>query len=365
MGRSTRIRVMAAAGVAAAFLGLGTSNAQATTFTNPAAITIPATGTGGPTGAPATPYPSTITVAGETGTTTQVTATLKTISHTFADDIDVLLVAPTGARTLLMSDAGGGAAGVSGEDLTGQTYTFSTAAASTLPDSASTPAAPNGTYKPTNYDTTTDAFPAPAPAGPHSAVTSGMFEGINPNGNWGLYVVDDLSGDIGQIAGGWSLDVTTTTSPPPPPPEPPEPPGEGSNPTAITLPGAGSGPANLYPSPITISGRPGVITSVSLTLNRVTESFPVRDATRSAGAERGRAAPPGHRQRQSRRLRHHLYVLRRGRGLYIGRWMGVGHLQADEPLRHAALPGPRARIELQRPRSGRFTGDTCEHLQRR
>ena len=67
------------------------------TFSNSAAIVIPATGTGAGTGAPATPYPSTITVAGITDPVARVTVTLKQASHTFPDDIDILLVGPTGA----------------------------------------------------------------------------------------------------------------------------------------------------------------------------------------------------------------------------------------------------------------------------
>lgn len=52
--------------------------------------------------------------------------------------------------------------------------------------------------------------PAPAPA-PSSATTlAGAFNGTNPNGTWSLYVIDDACPDTGSVAGGWSLDVTTT-----------------------------------------------------------------------------------------------------------------------------------------------------------
>jgi len=39
----------------------------------------------------------------------------------------------------------------------------------------------SGDYKPTNFDTTTDSLPAPAPAGPYGATLS-AFNGLNPNG---------------------------------------------------------------------------------------------------------------------------------------------------------------------------------------
>ena len=75
------------------------------TFSNAAAIAIPGTGTSGP----ATPYPPTITIVGFTKPVARITVTLKQFSHTFPDDVDVLLVGPTGAKFILMSDALGSA----------------------------------------------------------------------------------------------------------------------------------------------------------------------------------------------------------------------------------------------------------------
>ena len=37
----------------------------------------------------------------------KLTVDLRSLSHTFADDIDILLVGPTGATAIIMSDAGG------------------------------------------------------------------------------------------------------------------------------------------------------------------------------------------------------------------------------------------------------------------
>lgn len=176
-------------------------------FSNTAPITIPGTGTSGP----AAPYPSTITVSGLTGVVTDVNVTLTGVSHTFPDDIDILLVGPGGQTLVLMSDCGGG------PDITGITLTFDDAAATLLPDATLIAA---GTYRPTNYGTG-DTFPAPAPAGPYNdpatagtATLASVFNGISPNGTWGLFVVDDVTGDIGGISGGWSLDITTTGAAP-------------------------------------------------------------------------------------------------------------------------------------------------------
>src|SRR5204863_4832230 len=115
-----------------------------------------------------------------------------------------LLVGPGGQKVLLMSDAGG-STGISNV-----TLTFDDAAASKLPDSAGIT---SGTYRPTDF-ATGDTFPSPAPAGPYGTALS-VFNGLNPNGTWSLYVLDDEAGDSGSIAGGWSLKFTypTTSAP--------------------------------------------------------------------------------------------------------------------------------------------------------
>ena len=187
---------------------LGTTSTSSQTFSNATAIVIPATGTGATTGAPATPYPSNITVAGIVAPVTQVNVTLNQISHTFPSDVDVLLVGPTGRKFIVMSDV------IGGTDWTGQTYTFDDTATSLLPSSGTPPA--SGTFKPTNYGTG-DVFPAPAPASPYlDPATAGVatlasaFNGLNPNGTWSLYVVDDAGTDIGTFAGGWDLTITSS-----------------------------------------------------------------------------------------------------------------------------------------------------------
>ena len=40
--------------------------------------------------------------------------------------------------------------------------------------------------------------------------TLAAFNGVNPNGTWSLYVVDDLGADVGTITGGWSLTITVS-----------------------------------------------------------------------------------------------------------------------------------------------------------
>lgn len=177
-----------------AIFALATSAMAATHFSAGGPNTIPGAGTGATTGAPASIYPWTIAVAGEPLVTTSMTVTLEGLSHTFPDDIDVLLVAPDGSKTLLMSDNGGSL------DIVGISLTFADGNPA-LSDAAQLV---SGTYAPSNVGTTTDPFPAPAPAGPYAAnALSTMITG-NVNGNWNLFITDDLGGDSGRLDS-WSL----------------------------------------------------------------------------------------------------------------------------------------------------------------
>jgi subtilisin-like proprotein convertase family protein len=203
------VRMVAALGVATGIGLAAPALAAAQTFSNTAPITINDSGAclvGGPSPAPgaASPYPSQITVSG-LGEVTDVNVTITGLSHSFPDDVDVLLVGPGGQSTLLMADSGGGEPGVSGVDVT-----FDDAAAASLPDGT---AFASGTYKPTigtgdvSTCTVPASFPSPAPAGPYGSSLS-VFNGTNPNGTWSLYVIDDDEVDVGSIAGGWSLEIS-------------------------------------------------------------------------------------------------------------------------------------------------------------
>jgi subtilisin-like proprotein convertase family protein len=154
----------------------------------------------------AEPYPSQISVSNlPQDKVTKVTVTLHNLSHTFSRDIDALLVGPQGQTVILMSDTGGpsGASAVANN----VTLTFDDAAAANLPANA---ALTSGTFKPTNFEFgTADAFPSPAPAAPWGSQLS-AFNNVNPNGAWRLFIVDDEFGDSGAIAGGWTLNITTT-----------------------------------------------------------------------------------------------------------------------------------------------------------
>ena len=162
-----------------------------------------------PPGVPSN-YPSITDINGATGTITKVRVTLTNVFHTFPADFDVLLESPSGQRTILMSDVGGGNPGV-----TARTYIFDQSAAADFPASN----APSGVYKPFNFIGNAtiepggiDNFPAPGPGSQnYGAANLDVFNGTNPNGIWKLYVVDDEFGDTGGMST-FTLEVTTTTS---------------------------------------------------------------------------------------------------------------------------------------------------------
>jgi subtilisin-like proprotein convertase family protein len=166
------------------------------TFSAPGAITIN-------DNASATPYPKSVTVSGMSGNTSKVVVTLNGLTHTCGRDLDVLLVGPGGQKAMLMSDAGACLAISSGTNVT-----FDAAAAAAVPQST---AITTGTYRPVDYTIPTgsaDTFPAPAPAAPWPADLA-AFNGASPNGDWKLFVRDDAGADVGTIAGGYSLTITT------------------------------------------------------------------------------------------------------------------------------------------------------------
>ncbi|WP_139343067.1 hypothetical protein [Fictibacillus arsenicus] len=65
----------------------------------------------------------------------------------------------------------------------------------------------SGTFQPANYGGG-DSFPAPAPV-PAGGSALSIFNGTNPNGTWSLYIVDDAGADVGSLAGGWTLNITS------------------------------------------------------------------------------------------------------------------------------------------------------------
>jgi subtilisin-like proprotein convertase family protein len=159
-------------------------------------------------------YPSSIDVSGQ-GAVTNLTVTITNYHHTYPDDVDILLVGPTGATCLLMSDCGGSTAITMPINVT---YDDASAALPDNPDQDHPLV--TGSYRPTrgtpvfgscampmNDYCVPSNFPSPAPSGPYGTMLS-VFNGTNPNGTWKLYVIDDTPGDDGDIFNGWTLSIT-------------------------------------------------------------------------------------------------------------------------------------------------------------
>ena len=155
-------------------------------------ITIPDSG-------PTSPYPLKLTVSGLSGTITDVNVRMNDLTHTYIDDLEALLVSPSGEKVILFGDAGG--------PFGANHLTF------TLDDSAGT-AIPNNTqlqsqsYQPASYASLGGLNP-PAPAAPYAS-TLAEFNGIDPNGLWQLFLGDDAMADSGTL-GGFTLIVTTAS----------------------------------------------------------------------------------------------------------------------------------------------------------
>ena len=140
-----------------------------------------------------------------------LTVTLNGFSATNTSDVDVVVVAPTGAALVLLGGAGG-------TSLVGPiNVTFDDTAASSLITSSLT----TGSFKPTQ-NVPIGSFPSPGPGlaydSPAVIGTSilgnfnaaGLFPAISLNGQWSLYLMDTVSSDSTELLSGWSVHIALT-----------------------------------------------------------------------------------------------------------------------------------------------------------
>ena len=196
--------LLALALIALALVGTTAKQADAATqtvtksFSNTSQITIPEGAPTSTTGA-ALPYPSTISSAFPTGSKVlDVDVTFRNYTHTYPDDVDVLL-AHAGANRTIMSDVGGP------NDVGNITLTLNDEASNgALTDQGQLN---GGAFQPTNINEGTDTFdyPAPSPANANSALSG--FDGTKAGGGWKLFVEDAGTGDYGKFAGGWTVKI--------------------------------------------------------------------------------------------------------------------------------------------------------------
>jgi subtilisin-like proprotein convertase family protein len=176
----------------------------------------------------ASPYPSVAHVDGLAGTITDVNVVMA-FGHAFPGDVDMMLVGPQGQRSVLMSDVGGVKPVSVG-------LRFDDAAELAVPVTS----LDEGTYRPTDNDGVgVDSYPLPAPPDGSPAPLA-VFNGLKPNGDWKLFVVDDDAGYTGTV--NWYLEVRTTGS--------------------------------RYPATIDVSGAGPTITDVDVVIDDLTHSRP-------------------------------------------------------------------------------------------
>lgn len=198
--------LMLAVAVAAGLLALALSTARTAdaaqfktvtkTFGKPGLIEIPA-GFGSQVG-PSTPYPSARFI-GSLGfpagaKVVDVNLKFRDFGHASPDDVDMMLLHRSVNR-IVFSDVGGLT------NVTDLTLTLDDQAQATPPDDPLT----SGTFKPFN-DGGLDTFPAPAPTPQVGSRLEG-FDGLNPEGQWKLFINDDAGQDAGSLGNGWSLQI--------------------------------------------------------------------------------------------------------------------------------------------------------------
>jgi large repetitive protein len=157
-------------------------------FSNQNLITVPTTAGN------ATPYPSSLVVSGfpTTGVTVKKVL-ISGVSHTWPDDLDILLQSPTGTNVILMSDVGGST------DIVSQNFIFQDGS----PALSNAGPITGGTYSPTNIGSP-DTWSAPGPgAFTQASPAISMFTG-DMNGTWHLLVTDGFGADGGTIKS-WAI----------------------------------------------------------------------------------------------------------------------------------------------------------------
>ena len=184
------------------------------TFSSATPITIPATGTGAATGAPAAPYPSTINVSGAPQQSPRVILTDQELQsyipgrcRSFAgladwaqDDRFVRCSAARPPRQILTSRSTTMQLQVAPDDI-GLCLRLRSSHRTILPPRISSRRPPHlGPYltpQTGGSDTLTSAFTG--------------VDGGNPNGTWSLYVIDDAHMESGNINGGWEITLINST----------------------------------------------------------------------------------------------------------------------------------------------------------
>jgi subtilisin-like proprotein convertase family protein len=172
--------------------------AMAADFVFAGPVAIPASGTAGP----ASVFPIQFNVSG-LGTVLDVNLTLTGLTHSFADDLQILLASPTGTMVGLMVNAGGTA------NFRNTNLTFDDQAPTALPNNNNSTNAvyASGSYLPSTYAL------GPVISALIDGTSLSLFNGETANGIWSLYIRDDEFLDVGALAGA-TLSISATPTAP-------------------------------------------------------------------------------------------------------------------------------------------------------
>ncbi|HYU62131.1 MAG TPA: hypothetical protein VEK39_15355 [Solirubrobacterales bacterium] len=151
---------------------------------------------------PANHYPSTIVVAGLSGTVTKATVTLIGYRSASPDDTDMVITGPNGQQVMLMSDVCG-STGIQNDN-----WTFDDSAQTFMSNNGPCANYEEASFKPSNYlgniPEPDDLSPGGGPSPPYVNAMS-FFNGASPNGAWSLFVMDDSAGFSGFDIAAWAL----------------------------------------------------------------------------------------------------------------------------------------------------------------
>jgi hypothetical protein len=129
----------------------------------------------------------------------RVEVTLHNLRHSYPADLDILLLSPSGAKIMLMSDAGGSIS------VTNATLVFHPLWQSFSAPLEQGPIPSNQTshFSSWNYGEQETQLPG-APAGPYAPDLNDLY-GTGANGIWELYIYDDKTGQTGALQDSWSV----------------------------------------------------------------------------------------------------------------------------------------------------------------
>lgn len=148
---------------------------------------------------PANPYGSAFRVSGVNGFITDVNLILKGFRHDRPSDVAVML-SHAGRASIVMREAGGST------PVRDANILLNDQAADPIPNAA--PIEGGRAYKPFDYDTADTPFGGGAPGASTGSPELSVFNGLSPNGEWVLWVRDNVATISGSLAG-WQLVIVT------------------------------------------------------------------------------------------------------------------------------------------------------------